>query len=50
MPKKRILVVDDVEDIRDALASVLIDCNYDTFSASNSLEAMESYKLHKSTW
>ena len=41
MPKKRILVVDDVEDIRDALASVLIDCNYDTFSASNSLEAME---------
>lgn len=40
--KKKILVVDDVDDVRDALVSVLEDFDYQIFAASNGQEALDT--------
>ncbi|MFH1540182.1 MAG: response regulator [bacterium] len=46
-PKKKILIVDDEEDIRTFLETLFQDNDYDTCLATNGFEAMEQLKKEK---
>lgn len=46
-PKKKILIVDDEEDIRTFLETLFQDNDYDTCLATNGFEAMEQIKKEK---
>lgn len=44
--QKNILIVDDVEDVRESLALILEDDGFSTIQAANGLEAMQVMAAH----
>lgn len=43
-PPKRLLVVEDDSDIREALVQILLDAGYEVVGTTNGLEALESLR------
>jgi len=44
---RKILVVDDEEDVRDTLHNVLKSLNYEPYTAASGAEALEIIKISK---